>query len=133
MEDTSKQDAKTIVLVEDEDLVRRLVSRVLENEGYRVVDASSGEEGLEILEGDDQADLLLTDLTLPGEIDGLELGRRALDEHDDLKLVCMSGYREEDMDAELLRTAANAEFVGKPFTPSELVETVKRVLGEPGR
>jgi two-component system cell cycle sensor histidine kinase/response regulator CckA len=132
MEETSKPAAKTIVLVEDDDLVRRLVSRVLGNEGYRVLDATSGEEGLEIIESGEDADLLLTDVTLPGEIDGLELGRRALKERSGLKLVCMSGYGEADMAADLAHIAGKTAFVNKPFSPGELVETVKRALSDPG-
>ena len=128
MESVSEQPMKTVVLVDDDDLVRRLVSRVLEREGYRVLGATSGEEGLELLGNTREADLLLTDVTLPGEVDGLELGRRALRGISDLKLVCMSGYGEEDMAADLLRIASTAVFLSKPFTTGELVETVNRLL-----
>jgi DNA-binding response OmpR family regulator len=120
---------KTIVLVEDDDVVRRLVSRVLEHEGYRVLGAVSGEEGLEIL-GREEPDLLLTDLTLPGDLNGLDLGRRALEERDDLKLICMSGYGEEDIADDLLSIARSAAFIGKPFSPKELLETVNDLIGD---
>ena len=128
MESVSEQPVKTVVLVDDDDLVRRLVSRVLEREGYRVLGATSGEEGLELLGNTREADLLLTDVTLPGEVDGLELGRRALRGRSDLKLVCMSGYGAEDMAADLLRITSTAVFLSKPFTTGELVETVNRLL-----
>jgi DNA-binding response OmpR family regulator len=120
---------KTIVLVEDDDVVRRLVSRVLEHEGYRVLGAVSGEEGLEIL-GREEPDLLLTDLTLPGDLNGLDLGRRALEERDDLKLICMSGYGEEDIADDLVGIARGAAFIGKPFSPKELLETVNDLIGD---
>ena len=119
---------KTVVLVDDDDLVRRLVSRVLERAGYRVLVATNGEEGLELLENAPETDLLLTDVTLPGELDGLELGRRALQDRSELKLVCMSGYGREDMASDLLRIAGTAVFLGKPFSPSKLVETVNAQL-----
>ncbi|MGA9761089.1 MAG: response regulator [Gaiellaceae bacterium] len=119
---------KTVVLVDDDDLVRGLVSRVLERAGFRVLDATSGEEGLELVASTQEADLLLTDVTLPGEVDGLELGRRALAERSDLKLVCMSGYGEEDLAGELQRIASTAVFLSKPFSNGELVETVSRLL-----
>jgi two-component system cell cycle sensor histidine kinase/response regulator CckA len=122
--------AKTIVLVEDEEVVRRLVSRVLGQEGYRVLDATSAEEGLAILGSESEADLLLTDVTLPGELDGVELSRRAREEREDLKLIYMSGYGEEDMSDEFLRVAGEAAFIGKPFSPNELLETVNELLGE---
>lgn len=127
MDSTPAPAAKTIVLVEDDDVVRRLVSRVLERGGYRVLGAASGEEGLEIL-GRETPDLLLTDVTLPGDLSGLELSRRALAERDDLKLICMSGYGEDDLADDLLRTARGAAFIGKPFSPGELLGTVNELL-----
>ena len=129
MEPMPAHAAKTIVLVEDDDVVRRLVSRVLEHEGYRVLGASSGEEGLEIL-GSEEPDLLLTDVTLPGDLNGLDLSRRALAERRDLKLICMSGYGEEDLADDLLSVAAGAAFIGKPFSPNDLLETVNDLLGD---
>jgi DNA-binding NtrC family response regulator len=128
MEPKPNQAPRTIVLVEDDDVVRRLVSRVLETAGYRVVGASSGEEGFDLLNETEEAELLLTDVTLPGDLSGLELGRRALESRAELKLVCMSGYGEEDMAGELLRIAGSAAFIGKPFSPGELVETVNNLL-----
>jgi CheY-like chemotaxis protein len=131
MEPKPNQARTTIVLVEDDEFVRRLVSRVLEHEGYRVLGAASGEEGLEVLGNCAEADLLLTDVTLPGELSGIELGRRALEQRGDLRLICMSGYGEEDMAEDLLTAASAAAFIGKPFSPNELLETVGEVLGRP--
>lgn len=129
MEPLTSHTEKTIVLVEDDDVVRRLVSRVLEREGYRVLGAASGEEGLEIIDRE-EPDLLLTDLTLPGELNGLDLGRRALKGRDDLKLICMSGYGEDDVADALLSVAKDAAFIGKPFSPNDLLETVNGLLGD---
>jgi CheY-like chemotaxis protein len=129
MEQVSPHAVKTIVLVEDEDLVRRLVLRLLEKEGYRVIEAGSGEEGLEILSNGEKADLLLTDVTLPGGMNGVELGRRALEERRDLKLICMSGSGEEEIVSDLLASAVGAAaFLSKPFASGELVETVNSLL-----
>lgn len=129
MDQNSGHPVKTVVLVDDEDLVRRLVSRVLEREGYRVLEAATGEEGLEILSNGDKIDLLLTDVTLPG-MNGVELGRQALEERSDLKLVCMSGSGEEEIVSDLLARAGagTAAFLSKPFSTGELVETVNRML-----
>jgi DNA-binding response OmpR family regulator len=129
MEQISLHAAKTIVLVEDEDLVRRLVTRVLEKEGYRVIEAVTGEEGLEILSSGEEADLLLTDVTLPGRMNGLDLGQRALEERSDLKLICMSGSGEDEMVSDLLsRAVGAAAFLNKPFSSGELIATVKSLL-----
>jgi DNA-binding response OmpR family regulator len=129
MEQIPQHAAKTIVLVEDEDLVRRLVTRLLEREGYRVIGAETGEDGLEILSNGETVDLLLTDVTLPGGMNGVELGRCALEKRHDLKLLCMSGSGEEEIVSDLLAKAVGtAAFLGKPFSPGELVTTVKGLL-----
>ena len=120
--------AKTVVLVDDEDLVRRLVSRVLEREGYRVIPFTTAEDGLTVLSNGEKVDLLLTDVTLPG-MNGVELARRALEQRCDLKLICMSGSGEEDLVTDLLaKTTSAAAFLSKPFSIVELVETVNRIL-----
>jgi DNA-binding response OmpR family regulator len=133
MEQVSLHQPKTIVLVEDEDLVRRLVTRMLEKEGYRVIEAVTGEGGLKILSNGEKVDLLLTDITLPGSMSGLELGWRALEERSDLKLICMSGSGEDEMVSDLLaRAVGAAAFLNKPFSSGELVKTVNSLL-DPGQ
>jgi CheY-like chemotaxis protein len=128
MEANSQHAAKTVVLVDDEDLVRRLVSRLLEKEGYRVLEVSTAEDGLAILSNGEGVDLLLTDVTLPG-MNGVELGRRALEERHDLRLICMSGSGEEEIVSDLLaRAVGKAAFLGKPFSPGELIEAVNNML-----
>jgi len=133
MEQVSLHQPKTIVLVEDEDLVRRLVTRMLEKEGYRVIEAVTGEGGLKILSNGEKVDLLLTDITLPGSMSGLELGWRALEERSDLKLICMSGSGEDEMVSDLIaRAVGAAAFLNKPFSSGELVKTVNSLL-DPGQ
>ena len=128
MDHNSTHPVKTVVLVDDEDLVRRLVSRVLQKEGYRVIEVGTAEEGLEIVNNGEAIDLLLTDVTLPG-MNGVELGRRALEKRRDLKLICMSGSGEEEIVTELLaRAAGAAAFLGKPFSNGKLLETVGGML-----
>ena len=128
MELNPRNVAKTVVLVDDEDLVRRLVTRVLEREGYRVIALMTAEDALAILSSDEAIDLLLTDVTLPG-MNGVELARLALKQQRDLKLICMSGSGEEDIVTDLLaRAAGKTAFLSKPFSTVELVETVNRVL-----
>jgi len=65
MEPNPRNVAKTVVLVDDEDLVRRLVARVLERAGYRVIALMTAEDALAILSSGEAIDLLLTDVTLP--------------------------------------------------------------------
>jgi Response regulator containing CheY-like receiver, AAA-type ATPase, and DNA-binding domains len=128
MEPNPRNVSKTVVLVDDEDLVRRLVARVLEREGYRVIALMTAEEALAILSRDEAIDLLLTDVTLPG-MNGVELARLTLGQQPDLKLICMSGSGEEDIVTDLLaRATGTTAFLSKPFSTVELVETVNRVL-----
>ena len=131
MERIYETSVQTIVLVDDDEAVRRLVSRILEREGYRVISAASAAEGLEALDKcEGEADLLLTDVTLPGGIDGIELGRRALEACSDLKILCMSGYGESlEMDEDLARRASAAAYIGKPFAPGKLVSAVHDLIG----
>ncbi|HEY5160676.1 MAG TPA: response regulator [Gaiellaceae bacterium] len=130
MEEMFEFPQQTVVLVEDEDMVRRLVSRLLERAGYRVVEAWTGEEGLRILSNGEKVDLLLTDMSLPGELNGLELARRALEKRSDLKLICMSGSGEEELTSDLVARAKHAAFLGKPFSSAQLIETVSGLLAE---
>lgn len=118
-----------IVLVEDEELIRRLLSRVLETAGYEVVVAADGLAALHQFEahaGD--VALLLTDLVMPG-MNGLELSRAARDLQPDLPVLCMSGYSEET-----LRERGSEEdevaFIEKPFAPGELTDLVEELLRE---
>jgi CheY-like chemotaxis protein len=129
MDTNFRHAAKTVVLVDDQDLVRRLVKRVLEKEGYRVIEVATAEDALAAMRNTGKVDLLLADVTLPG-ISGVELGRRALEERRDLKLICMSGSGEEEMVSDLLAraVAGTAAFLSKPFSTGQLIETVSRVL-----
>ncbi len=117
----------TILIVEDEDPVRMFASRALSNKGYRVLEAASGEAGLEILlEGDDQIDLLISDVIMPN-MDGPTLVKEARKKMPDLPVIFVSGYA-EDMFRENL---ANEEFsfLPKPFSLKDLAEQVKTILG----
>ncbi len=87
---------ETVLLVEDEKPVRVLIRLLLERAGYRVVDANDGAEALQIWrERTSRFHLLLTDIVMPGGIDGFELSKRLRKEDPDLKVLFMSGYSPE--------------------------------------
>ncbi len=116
----------TILLVDDTLAVRGLARRVLEGEGFHVLEASSAEEALELAETQERPiDLLLTDYRLP-EMRGPELARRLSADRPDLITVFMSGYGEEALEGEEL--VAGSTFIQKPFSPVELGMRVRTLL-----
>ncbi|HKC03785.1 MAG TPA: response regulator [Sphingomicrobium sp.] len=115
----------TVLLVEDEPMVRAVAERALTRHGYTVITADNGEEALELLARGDPIDLLLSDVVMPG-MDGPTMVEQALKERPDLKILFMSGYAEEQ-----LRDSINvdkAHFLPKPFSVQELAEAAKRAL-----
>jgi CheY-like chemotaxis protein len=119
-----------IVLVEDQELVRKLVKRVFEGEGYEVVDVADGQRCLdEIQRRGGGVSLLMADLSLPRGVSGLDVARMALEAQPELRVVCMSGYPEkmEEAIAELPDTG-QVEFLTKPFTTGDLIAAVNRAL-----
>jgi len=125
---------ETVLLVEDEDAVRRLVRDVLEVGGYQVFEASGGEQALELMETrirDTRIHLLLTDVVMGG-MSGRELGERLKVLRPDVKILFMSGYTEDAIIRHGVFTA-QASFIGKPFSPAAIAAKVREVLDAPPR
>jgi signal transduction histidine kinase/CheY-like chemotaxis protein len=118
---------KTVLLVEDEEIVRDLAREILGMNGYRVVTASHGHEALRAYDAHaGRIDLLLTDIVMP-VMGGRELARRLTERQNDLSVLFVSGYSGEVAFHEgLLETRAS--FLAKPFTPDELTDKVRAVL-----
>jgi len=117
----------TVLLVEDEDAVRSFASRALAARGYKVLEAASGAEALEIVEREEgHIDLVVSDVVMP-EMDGPTLLRHLRGRNPDIRIVFMSGYAEEAFRKNL---SADEEFVflPKPFTLKKLAETVKAAV-----
>lgn len=118
---------ETILVVEDELAVRVLVHRVLDRMGYRVVDASSGSDVLDLVRsGAIQPDLLLTDVVMPG-MSGRELSDLLQSARPGLKVLYMSGYTDEAIVHHGVLEPAVA-FIEKPFTPDALLRKVRETL-----
>jgi two-component system cell cycle sensor histidine kinase/response regulator CckA len=117
-------DRRSVLLVEDEDRVRKLVRFTLEGQGYVVTEASGGEAALRLLTADRVIDVLVTDLVMPG-IDGRELAARVRALRPDVGVVFISGYVP---DHRRLEGLPGALFLPKPFAPLDLVKTVARAL-----
>jgi PAS domain S-box-containing protein len=119
--------AETILIVEDEDLVRTLASRSLRERGYRVIEAHQGTDALRRLEADPGGiDLVITDVVMP-EMGGRELARRLAGLRPSLPVLFISGYTGEDVIQRGL-LEPGAPFQQKPFTPDGLARKVREML-----
>jgi two-component system CheB/CheR fusion protein len=118
--------AEVVLLVEDEDLVRKLASRILEDRGYVVLEARDGHEGLDVCESHPgKIDLLLSDVVMP-ELGGRDLAERILAMRPDIKVLFMSGHTQDVILKEGVK--AGTPFLQKPFAPTELAHKVREVL-----
>jgi DNA-binding NtrC family response regulator len=117
---------ETILLVEDDEMLRRVGLRLLLSRGYRVLTACDGEAALALLRDDGKdVDLLLTDVVMPG-LSGEELAREALKLKPGLKVIFISGYPEHG--APGTPRAEKYEFLQKPVSLDELARKVREVL-----
>ncbi|HET8749597.1 MAG TPA: response regulator [Sphingomicrobium sp.] len=116
----------TVLLVEDEPMVRSVAERALTRHGYKVVTADNGEDALAILESGETIDLLISDVVMPG-MDGPTMVREARKSWPDLKILFMSGYAEEQLRKSI--DIENVNFLPKPFSVTELAEAARRAAG----
>ncbi|MBE0606640.1 MAG: response regulator [Deltaproteobacteria bacterium] len=118
---------ETVLLVEDEDTVRNLCSRILRDLGYQVMQARSGAEAVAAaVARTDRIDLLLTDVVMPG-MSGKELATQLVPHHPEMEVLFMSGYTDDA----IVRHGVLDEgvsFIGKPYTPLALARKVREVL-----
>jgi two-component system cell cycle sensor histidine kinase/response regulator CckA len=121
--------AGVVLLVEDEDAVRKFGARALRNKGYTVIEASNGEGALEVLEKGEAIDILITDIVMPG-VDGPSLIRQVRDKRPELKVICISGYTEDSF-RKRLDLSDNIHFLSKPFSLQQLAGKVKEVIHAP--
>ena len=117
---------RTILVVEDYDDVRQVLRVLLESENFRVLEAASGPEALEVLE-DERPDVILMDLSLPG-FDGMEAIRRirALDGFQNTSIIVLTAYTGRSTYETALRAGGNY-FRGKPIDFDELVTLLKEI------
>lgn len=117
----------TILLVEDSDVVREVVARMLEAGGFTVLKASSGEEALTLSRGGGVPfDLLLTDIVMPG-MGGVELADRLAAEQPGARILFMTGYADDIVMREGI-LGKNRKYIWKPFSQMEIVEKVREIL-----
>jgi CheY-like chemotaxis protein len=117
---------QTILLVDDDPVVRAVASRLLRRSEYSVLEASGGMEALRILRGQDQAvDLMLTDILMP-DLNGWELSELVRAEFPAVRILYMSGFA--DSESVRSRSLSDSHFLPKPFGFESLTQAVQNVL-----
>ena len=124
--DTQSRGTETLLVVEDEEIVKLFLKRTLEKVGYRVIVAGDGIEALKLFHEHDDISLVLTDVVMPGKN-----GKELLDElrliKPEMKVVCMSGYTADILSSKGIREEG-IDFIAKPYSKNDLIRTVREVL-----
>jgi PAS domain S-box-containing protein len=117
-----------VLVVEDEDMVRMLVVEVLNDLGYRALEAIDGPSALRILQSSQRIDLLVTDIGLP-EMNGRQVADAARSTRPTLKILFMTGYAEGAASSEFLEKGM--QIISKPFTMDKLAEKIQEIIERP--
>jgi len=122
-----RREGVTILVAEDDAIMRRLTRKMLEEHGYKVLEAEDGVSALKVIGSDDASiDLILTDVVMKG-MNGPELVLRLIDSHPKIKVVYMSGYTGELVMHQGLD--GSIRLLEKPFTRADLLKTIDAALG----
>ena len=121
---------EVVLLVEDEEALRTLSERILGDAGYTVLVAADANKALQLLAaGDVVPDVLLTDVVLPGGMQGNDLARKLLASRPDLPVLYMSGYTRNAI-VHAGRLDEKVNYLEKPFTPEALIRVLRRVIDQ---
>jgi DNA-binding response OmpR family regulator len=110
----------TILVVEDEVILRNWLAQELEENGFHVLEAGTGDEAVRLI-GDSGVDLVFTDIRMPGAVDGIALTQWVRKERPDIKVIISSGFQ--------VRIEGADAAVVKPYSISRVVETMRGLLG----
>ncbi len=116
---------KSLLVIDDEKLVRWAIQQIMGRENFRVVSASDGDEAMEKIE-QDQFDVIITDLVMPGK-NGIDVARKVKTLHPESKVIMMTAYSSE-LDKDEARKAGVSFFLDKPFQMDEVKRAVSQVL-----
>jgi CheY-like chemotaxis protein len=126
--DTSPAGSPVVMVVDDEVLIRLVASDTLHDAGYRVVEACSADEAVTLLATDARIDLILSDVKMPGAMDGIDLVAHVKRAHPHLPVVLTSGHLAQH---ELFEAGAT-DWLPKPYSAAALLRAVERALGRSG-
>ena len=118
---------ETVLIIDDEETVRMLVAEVLGEAGYRVIEAPDGPSGLDILRSDRRIDLLISDVGLPGGMNGRQVADAARETRPELKVLFITGYAENAAVGNGL-LAPGMEVMTKPFAMADLAVKVHEMI-----
>jgi PAS domain S-box-containing protein len=124
------EQGETVLIVDDEPTVRMLMTEVLEDLGYRAIEASDGAAGLKVLESDSRIDLLVTDVGLPGGMNGRQVADAGRVLRPDLKVLFITGYAENAVVSHG-HLAPGMQVMTKPFGLDELASRIKEIIAAP--
>ena len=125
----ARSSGETVVVVDDEPILRAIVTDVLADLGYQTVEASDGAQGLAILESDATVDLLITDVGLPKGMNGRQLADAARVKRPDLKVLFITGYAENAVIGER-KLEPGMHLLTKPFEMDVLAGKVREIIGD---
>ena len=118
---------RTVLVVDDEDSVRRLVSAVLRRHGFSIIEAANGREALTALAERYDVDLVISDVLMP-ELGGRELAKQLQRDRPEMPVLFISGYTNQELANEGGSLDADATFLAKPFSSQQLMGAVSTLL-----
>ena len=120
-----------VLLVDDDEIVRKVLRRQLDGKGFKILEADSGEQAIAILKRETQfVNLLITDVTMP-DMTGPELARRWTAEVPGTPVLFISGFSESSLAGNELLASGRADFLGKPFSAQAFLAKVVFLLRPP--
>jgi CheY-like chemotaxis protein len=114
----------TVLVVEDETLIRMNIALSLEQEGFRVYEAENADQAIAILEAHAEIGLMFTDIDMPGSMDGLKLATAVRNRWPPIKIIVTSGHRE--MSDRVL--PVEGRFFGKPYNPAIVMTAMREMV-----
>jgi DNA-binding NtrC family response regulator len=118
-----------VLCVEDDDNIRQNAVEALQEAGFDVLEAQDGARAAALMVDPDSVDILFTDVTMPGSLDGLELATAIRKIHPHMPLVVTSGFG-LDLSRRLRKIAPPIAFISKPYSLTEIVSVLKAVAGD---
>jgi DNA-binding NtrC family response regulator len=118
------EDRPVVLLVEDEKLLRWNATNILEDEGFKVIEAENAEAALQVMRSRSDVRLLFTDIQMPGSLDGMDLARKVHEQWPKVKLLITSG----NLKPSRAQIPDDGHFIGKPYDGDQVTAEVGQLL-----